>query len=196
MFFLKAPESKDVERFLAERRNDDFSYPEIGSTRTELPAGYNIDHNSIKLGIGQEMFERAKAAIRIWSMFDMDWVTLTQSDTPIEVGRTVAILVEHFGFYSLNAARIVYVIDDEDRFGFAYGTLKEHGEIGEERFSVEFDELTGEVWYYIYAFSRPGSLLAKLGYPLTRYLQKSFAQDSKIAMLNAVSDHPDAPQNS
>ena len=196
MFFLKAPESKDVERFLAERNNDDFSYPEIGATRNDPPSGYNIDRNRIKIGVGPEAFKKAKTAIRNWKMFGMNWVTLTQSDTPIEVGRTVAILVEHFGFYSLNAARIVYVIDDEDRFGFAYGTLKEHGEIGEERFSVEFDELTGEVWYYIYAFSRPGSLLAKLGYPLTRYLQKSFAQDSKIAMLNAVSDHPDAPQNS
>ena len=129
-------------------------------------------------------------------MFGMSWVTLTHSDTPIVVGRNVAIMIEHFGFYSLNAARIVYVINDKDRFGFAYGTLKEHGEIGEERFSVEFDEEKGEVWYDIYAFSRPGSLLAKLGYPLTRYLQKSFAQDSKIAMLNAVSGHSDLPQNS
>ena len=97
-------------------------------------------------------------------------------------------MVSHFGFYSLNAARIVYTIDEADRFGFAYGTLVEHGETGEESFSVEYSTETGEVWYDLYAFSRPGSLLAKLGYPLSRHLQKRFARDSKLAMLRAVAN--------
>jgi uncharacterized protein (UPF0548 family) len=122
-------------------------------------------------------------------MFSLGWVELFHRDTPIEAGRTVAILIRHFGFYSLNAARIVYTIDDAgeiERFGFAYGTLTEHGEIGEERFSVEFHKASGEVWYDLYAFSRPGSLLAKLGYPLSRYLQKAFARDSKHAMASAT----------
>src|SRR5258708_37915315 len=124
-------------------------------------------------------------------MFDMKWVKLFYDNTPIEIDRTVAILVNHFGFYSLNAARIVYVLDEVaevQRLGFAYGTLTEHGEVGEERFSVEFHSVSGEVWYDLYAFSRPGSLLAKTGYPLSRYLQKAFARDSKLAMCNAVSD--------
>jgi len=118
-------------------------------------------------------------------MFDFPWVRLCYPDTPIEVGRTVAIAIEHFGFYSLNAARIVYTIDEPARSGFVYGTLSEHGEIGEERFSVEH-LASGEVWYELYAFSRPGSLLARLGYPLARHLQKRFATDSKAAMLDAV----------
>jgi uncharacterized protein (UPF0548 family) len=121
-------------------------------------------------------------------MFAFDWVGLFHNDTPIEVGRTVAIMVRHFGFYSLNGARIVYTLDEPGRFGFAYGTLTEHGEIGEERFSVEYDAATGEVWYDLYAFSRPASMLAKLGYPLSRHLQKAFARDSKIAMLAAVAN--------
>ena len=124
-------------------------------------------------------------------MFGMNWVKLFYTDTPIEIDRTVAILVNHFGFYSLNAARIVYVLEetgDVQRFGFAYGTLTEHGEVGEERFSVEFHRENDEVWYDLYAFSRPGSFLAKAGYPLSRYLQGAFARDSKLAMLSAVFD--------
>jgi len=42
----------------------------------------------------------------------------------------------HFGFWSLNAARIVYLIEEDgpcEKHGFAYGTLPEHGERGEER---------------------------------------------------------------
>ena len=119
-------------------------------------------------------------------MFDFPWVELCWPDTPIEVGNVVAILVKHFGFYSLNAARIVYVIDEPNRFGFAYGTLTEHSESGEERFTVEMEETTGEVFYDLFAFSRPNHKLAKMGYPLARYLQKQFAKESKTAMLRAV----------
>ena len=198
MFFLTEPDGKTIERFLADCEFDHLSYPEIGSTKASAPFGYKIDHNRIQVGNGQDTFEKAIAAIRNWKMFDMKWVNLFHDDTPIEINRSVAILIKHFGFYSLNAARIVYVIEEIgeiQRFGFAYGTLTEHGEIGEERFSVEFDTGKDEVWYELYAFSRPGSLLAKVGYPLGRYLQKAFARDSKLAVLNAVSGHSTSPRN-
>lgn len=189
MFLRVRPQTDQVRNFLSERQDEEFSYAELGGTQGPAPDGYNVDHNRTLLGIGADVFERAKAAVTEWKMFDLEWVELFRQDTPIEVGQTVAILVQHFGFYSLNAARIVYTIDESKplRFGFAYGTLKEHGEIGEERFLVEMSEETGEVWYDLYAFSRPGSTLAKIGYPLSRYLQKAFARDSKQAMLAAVS---------
>ncbi|MGB5013367.1 MAG: DUF1990 domain-containing protein, partial [Pyrinomonadaceae bacterium] len=148
---------------------------------------YNIDRNRLRLGVGIEVFEHGKTAIREWKMFDLGWVELISSDIPIETGQTVAILVSHYGFYSLNAARIVYTINEPNKFGFAYGTLTEHGEIGEERFSVEYNADSDEVWYDIFAFSRPAALLAKIGYPISRSLQKAFAQDSKMAMQRAVS---------
>ena len=37
------------------------------------------------------------------------------------------------------------------------------------------------------AFSRPRQMLARLGYPLSRSLQKRFAEGSKAAMMNAAS---------
>jgi uncharacterized protein (UPF0548 family) len=86
----------------------------------------------------------------------------------------------------MSAARIVYVIDEPNRFGFAYGTLTDHVESGEERFSVELDQTTGEVWYDLFAFSRPAHPLAKLGLPVSRYLQKSFTADSLAAMKRAI----------
>ena len=188
MFLFTKPNKPAIDQFLADCREQVFSYSELGATLHAAPDGYNIDHNRIMLGNGAAVFERAKAAIKAWKMFSLGWVELCYPETPIAAGETVAVLVSHFGFYSLNGARIVYTIDEPDKFGFAYGTLTEHGEIGEERFSVEFDADTEQVWYDIYAFSRPGSLLAKLGYPLSRYLQKSFAHDSKLAMSRAVSN--------
>jgi uncharacterized protein (UPF0548 family) len=46
----------------------------------------------------------------------------------------------------------VYVIDEQKRFGFAYGTLPEHAGSGEERFLVEMDD-EQTVWYDILAIA-------------------------------------------
>src|ERR1700677_393327 len=84
--------------------------------------------------------------------------------------------------------RIVYVVEDDaapERYGFAYGTLPDHAEIGEERFTVEFNPDDQTVWYDIYAFSRP-RMLTRLAYPLSRGLQKRFARNSLEAMRQAV----------
>lgn len=191
VFFISRPTSTQIEDFLQRAAKSVFSYSDVGTTRdgNESIVSYNLDHNQIVIGNGDEDFERARDAVREWKMFDSAWIDLCWPDVAIEEGRTVAILVRHFGFYSLNAARIVYTIDESDWFGFAYGTLDDHGESGEERFSVRLDRETGDVVYDLYAFSRPNHLLAYLGYPLTRMLQKSFAEDSKQAMLRAVRDN-------
>ena len=187
MFQLTKPSRREINAFIAESLESDLSYRYNGATQIEVvPGGYVGDHNQIQLGTGPEDWEKAKQAIRKWKMFEMPWVEICWPETPIQIGSTVAILVSHFGFYSLNAARIVYVIDEPFRFGFAYGTLADHGESGEERFMATMDRETSEVWYDLYAFSRPNHILSKLGYPLTRILQKRFAADSKAAMLRAM----------
>ena len=187
MFFISRPSRFIIDEFLDKAGVSEFTYPHIGETLNgTAPGTYNIDHNTIRLGQGSEVWQKAKQAIREWKMFDLPWVDLCWPTVPIEKDQAVAVLIRHFGFYSLNAARIVYVIDEPGRFGFAYGTLAEHGESGEERFSVELDSETVKVNYDIFAFSKPNHFLAKLGYPLTRMLQKQFATDSKAAMLRAI----------
>jgi uncharacterized protein (UPF0548 family) len=122
-------------------------------------------------------------------MFNMPWIRLFWPTSPIQAGVDVAILIRHFGFCSLNSSRIVYVVNEESpvaKYGFAYGTLAEHAERGEERFTVEWNRSEDKVWYAILAFSRPNKTLAKLGYPLSRALQRKFAEASKVAMLQAV----------
>ena len=101
------------------------------------------------------------------------------------VNEVVGIAARVWGVWSLNAARIVYVIDESQRFGFAYGTLPGHVEMGEERFLIERTE-DDSVWYDILAFSRPRHLLTKLGYPMIRRLQKRFGRESAAAMQRIV----------
>ena len=75
----------------------------------------------------------------------------------------------------------MYVVDEEEpirRFGYAYGTLPEHAETGEERFLVEWDQASGQVRYDILALSRQHLLLTRLGYPYVRRVHKRFAKES------------------
>ena len=140
-----------------------FSYPEVGATRGNPPSGYTVDHNRVQLGFGKECYERAIGALRNWKQFDLGWVQMVPAGTPIEVGSVVAIFTRHFGFWSLNACRVVYVINEDGpirKFGFAYGTLASHVERGEERFTIAWHNDDDSVWYDILAFSRPNKLLS------------------------------------
>lgn len=189
MFLLHEPSATAIETFLRGQQKQTFSYQEVGASREQAPHHYTIDHNRALLGWGEESFAKAAAAIRTWQMFNLGWCRVHPPNAPIEVGVTVAISINHYGFWSLNASRIVYLMEEHGavlRYGFAYGTLPDHGEAGEERFTVEWDQENGSVSYDLYAFSRPQHLMARLGYPLSRSLQKRFARDSKMAMIKAV----------
>ncbi len=189
MFLPTKPSEERIRQFLDAQREVPFSYPEVGATRTEPPTRYAVDHNRIKLGNGRETFDRAIAALRDWKQFDLGWVRIVLAGTPIKVGAVVAILTQHFGFWSLNACRVVYLINEEGpvkKFGFAYGTLASHVERGEERFTIEWHAEDDSVWYDILAFSRPNKLLIRLSLPLARRLQKRFAKDSLEAMAEAA----------
>jgi uncharacterized protein (UPF0548 family) len=178
-----------LREFLAAQAKLDLSYPAVGATAAAPPAGYVVDRTRIKLGEGAGIFTAAKAALRRWEHFRLGWVETWPPDAPIQADQVVAVIARLFGLWWLNACRIVYVVDEEgpvQRYGFAYGTLPEHAESGEERFTVEWHEADDAVWYDILAFSRPQQLLPRLGYPFARRLQQCFASDSAAAMRRAV----------
>jgi uncharacterized protein (UPF0548 family) len=99
------------------------------------------------------------------------------------------VLVHHLGLWSLNGCRIVYSVGDgESSFGFAYGTLTNHAEMGEEIFEISLNPESEQVIYRIRAVSKPRAILARIGYPYTRLCQARFRRDSIAAMKRAVAD--------
>lgn len=184
MFLLKKPSISAILAFLASQRNEGLSYSEVGATRELVPANYKVDHNRVSLGHGREVFRSAVQSLKGWRMFELGWIQAFPDRPNIEPGLTLAVLIHHFGFWSLNASRVIYVIKEDRRYGFAYGTLQEHAEQGEERFSIEW-AADDSVWYDIFAFSRPRMWQARIAYPVSRMLQKRFARDSKTAMAAA-----------
>jgi uncharacterized protein (UPF0548 family) len=189
MVLLRRPSTEKIREFLAAQSKFGFTYPSVGATATAPPPGYDVDHTRIKLGLGEEAFRTAKAALLRWDHFRLGWVEAWSPGGTIHENDVVAVVARMVGVWWLNASRIVYLVDEEEpihRFGFAYGTLPGHAETGEERFLVEWDRGRAEVWYDILAFSRPHLLLTRLGYPFVRRVQKRFRAESATKMLNVV----------
>ncbi len=189
MLMLRKPSNDSIRRFLDNQRSLDFSCSAVGATAKNPPPGYVVDHTRITLGNGERVFNAAKAALQRWEQFQLGWLEAYSSQTPIQPGEVVAVIAHVAGFWWLNACRIVYVLDEHvpiHRFGFAYGTLPGHLESGEERFLLEWDQNEGSVWYDIFAFSRPNHLLAKIGYPIVRRMQRRFGRESATAMRRCV----------
>ncbi|MEO7147892.1 MAG: DUF1990 domain-containing protein [Terrimesophilobacter sp.] len=82
-----------------------------------------------------------------------------------------ALLTIPFWFLRFHApCRVIYVIDEPKRKGFAYGSLPGHPACGEEAFVVSQTD-DGSVWLTVRAFSRPSGAGWWVVYPLLRLAQ-------------------------
>ena len=190
MFFAKRPSRQAIDRFIKDSQGLPLSYREVGLAQGS-PVGYDIDETLVTIGHGEAAFERAKAALAAWRHYEFNWVEVSPPGASIDPGSVVAVLVRHLGFWSLNGCRVVYAVGDRTpgpNFGFAYGTLINHAEDGEEIFEVSLRPETHEVIYRIRAASRPRAALARVGYPIARVLQARFRNDSAQAMRKAVGE--------
>ena len=190
MFLTHRPSQSEIEEFLDQSHSLPLSYGPVGIAR-QSPSGFNADLASAVIGHGRQTFERAKSALSQWQHYEMGWVELFPGKASIEPGTVVAVLVHHLGFWSLNGCRVVYGIGDRQSgssFGFAYGTLTNHAELGEEIFEVMLEPGSEEVIYRIQAVSKPRASLARIGYPIARYLQERFRRDSTNALRRAIDE--------
>jgi uncharacterized protein (UPF0548 family) len=182
MIYLTLPSLLTLHPYLEQQKLLPLTYQAVGKTAfSELIPDFDNDYNKQYLGEGTAVFEAAKNAIQQWKMFPQPW-TVIQPHAPIRKGETVSMCAQAFGLWWRNACQIVYVIDEPRRFGFAYGTLPGHVEMGEELFLIEMDE-NEKVFYILKAFSRPRHWMAKVGYPIMRYFQRKFQKESKEAMV-------------
>jgi len=162
-----------MERLVKSLREAQPTYAEIGASLVDLePEGYHHDRYQILLGRGTETLQRAANGLRTWKAHTAPGFRVFPQDEEIRTGATVVVTLGT-PFLALAApCRIVRVIDEQARWGFAYGTLPGHPEQGEEAFvvSISADET---VHFDIVAFSRPGDPLVRLSGPLGRGIQKS-----------------------
>ncbi len=170
MYLLARPSRARLEEMLARQRDESLTYEEVGATREEeLPAGYHHLRRSDELGQGHGVFELGTEALRRWQAHAGARVRIFPAHAPLEPGTDVLVSFRLGAVHVIAACRIVYVVDERARFGFAYGTLPPHPEQGEEAFVVE--KAGDAVRFRITAFSRHRQRLLTLVDPIARRVQ-------------------------
>jgi len=144
------------------------TYAEVGATAGPPPPGYHHLHASAVIGHGRARFEEAAAKVMRWGMLRGAGLRVDATTEVAAVGSEVVV-----GLGPVRApCRVVYVVDEPDRRGFAYGTLPGHAESGEELFAVRFDPVDESVHAEISAFSRHGVWWSKVAGPFTSLMQR------------------------
>jgi len=130
------------------------------------------------------VFRRAADALRNWRVHEGAGLVVLAAGPP-SVGAVVAMAAPlPVGWVDV-VCRVVEVFDEQDRFGFAYGTLSVHPEQGEESFTV-LRAGDGSVSFEIVAVSRPRHVLAQAAPPVARRLQAAATNRYLEAMQSAV----------
>jgi uncharacterized protein (UPF0548 family) len=144
------------------------TYSEVGATAGPLPPGYHHVQKSAVIGRGRQRFEDAATAGMRWGMLRGAGVKVEATTDVAVVGSEVIV---HLGPVGA-PCRVVYVVDEPDRRGFAYGTLPGHAESGEELFLVRYNHATEEVYAEVAAFSRHATWWSRLASPVTSLIQR------------------------
>ena len=153
---------------LSELASLPLTYAEVGATAGPLPHGYQHVQKSAVIGRGRKRFEEAAAAGMRWGMLRGAGIKVEATTDVAQVGSEVIV---HLGPVRA-PCRVVYVADEPDRRGFAYGTLPGHAESGEELFLVRYDPVSDEVYAEVTTFSRHATWWSRLASPLTSLIQR------------------------
>jgi uncharacterized protein (UPF0548 family) len=145
-----------------------FTYTDIGATSGRLPDAYHHITGSARIGTGRARFDEAAERVMRWGMLRGAGARVTPSTEVAQAGSVVVV-----GLGPVRApCRVVYVIDEDNRRGFAYGTLPGHPESGEELFAVRYDPADDAVYSEVVAFSRHATWWSKAAGPVTSILQR------------------------
>ena len=158
------------------------TYDAVGATRGELPTGYHHTRRRVRVGTGSDVFDHAARAVSTWKMHRGSGLAVVV-DGPAAPGETV-VLGLGLGLMLVIPCRVVYVVDEPTRRGFAYGTLPNHPEEGEEAFVVTREE-DDSVWLEITAFSRPAAALVRWSGPIGRKVQSLMTTRYEKAVVSA-----------
>ena len=144
------------------------TYAEVGATAGRLPDGYHHVRLSSSIGTGRSRFEQAGAAVMRYGMLRGAGLRVAATTEVAEVGTDVLGKLGPFAA----PCRVVYVIDEPNRRGFAYGSLPGHAVSGEEMFGVRYDPADDSVHAEVVAFSRPATWWSQIGAPVASVIQR------------------------
>jgi uncharacterized protein (UPF0548 family) len=185
MLLVSPGNSRSMQRLVDHSRRAEPNYADVGaSLGDDFPPGFHHDRYERSLGRGSEVFQHAKRGLQTWQAHKVPGVRVAPPGTEIEPGATVIVTLGLLVALAV-PCRIVEVVDQPKRWGFAYGTLPGHPEEGEESFVVTWAD-DDTVRFSVQAFSRPADRLGRLAAPLGRRLQQAGSARYLIALQRYV----------
>ena len=183
---LGRPGRATLDELLARAEASSLTYDHVGST---LPSSEGtvrpVRTEHLDLGVGPQDFDAAVAGLRAWACHRGLGAAVHPADAPLEVG-TSLLVVLHLGPVSIVVPdRIVAVVEEPRRFGFAYGTLQGHQERGEESFLVEHLD-DDRVVATIGLDARAATTAARLAAPAVGWFQRLAVRRYLSAWQDAV----------
>ena len=127
----------------------------------------------------------ATATLQRWAPHAGIKARIHPEGAPMVEGTTLLVVAPFGPLEMVVPDRIVAVVDEPERFGFAYGTLAGHAETGEECFLAEPlgpDRLRLTVRVQ----AGPATFMARLGTPVVTLLQKAAARRYLAAWSAAI----------
>lgn len=134
---LGRPSAAQLDRLLEHARGSSLTYAHVGSTLSPIDARRSVHQQHLVLGHGPEAFESATLGLRRWACHGGIRAAVHPGGAAIEVGSTLLVVLPAGPGSIVVPDRVVAVVDEPGRFGFAYGTLEGHQERGEESFVAE-----------------------------------------------------------
>jgi uncharacterized protein (UPF0548 family) len=147
-----------------------------------VPDGFGELRRDSVLGEGEAAFDAAVEALFSWQMHRHAGARVSADARAEHEGAVAAIRLGPVR----GSCRVVAVIDEPRRKGFAYGTLDGHPEAGEELFVIGLGD-DGTVAATVLAVSRPAWRVAQLAAPVARRIQRTMAQRYLGALSRAAS---------
>lgn len=188
MLSLRRPRPAAVDALLHDQCEEELSYPEVGATQGAFPDGYRHVRHTVELGRGPDVFARASAGLRRWQAHVGAGVTVRPPGAEVDEGLAVVLTVPVAALYVTVACRVVYVLEEPARSGFAYGTLPHHLIEGEEKFVVERGD-DGAVRFSVSAFLRPRGLAMRAVGPLVEALDHRIVRRYLGGLQQHVAEH-------
>jgi uncharacterized protein (UPF0548 family) len=167
----------------------ELTYPEVGQTLRRLPAGYRHIRRRMPIGAGAGHFALAADLLLSWEMHHRAGLRVDPAERTARPGSLVRLTWSAGPIRVAAPCQVVYVIEEQRRRGFAYGTLPGHPESGEEAFIVEHLP-DGTVTLTITAFSRPATTLARLGGAVARAVQDHLTRRYLQALTAPIAGNP------
>lgn len=147
---------------MASRVDAELTYSEVGAALGgEPPAGYAVIEDVAVVGMGAPRWDRAANELLRWGLHRGAGMLVSSTTAQVQVGATVVNAAALGPVRVVVPCRVVGLVEEPSRRGFAYGSLPGHPLVGEERFTVELGEdevVRLRIWSFSRAVGLPGCI--------------------------------------